>query len=293
MIKGYIFGFLYIALVASSTIWLRSLGKDNLIPILLFYTSLSSIIIFNIVSLKNIKKNHSSISRSMKNWVYMSCSLVLIWYFTYYSTTHSSAEFFIATAFLTTPLIAATIGKNIIKICACILSLSLTYFYSQDAALIPLFTAMLAGAAGYTYYKTSYQFSIDTNMDVLAILSIRFYFVLVFAMIYIISSGNVMQLKITASQAFIFLIFSLVNMIIPAFFSQTCLHSIGVAKFTFLNTLIPTLTFILQAMVNGVWHTGMLIACLCATVTLNLDHVSKLFAISRKKQLATVPQQPQ
>lgn len=293
MIKGYIFGFIYIALVASSTIWLRSLGRDNLIPILLFYTSLSSIIIFNTVNFKNIKKNHRSIPQSMQNWVYMSVSLVLIWYFTYYSTTHSSAEFFIATAFLTTAFIAATFEKKFLKAFAGIISLSLTYFYSHHAAPIPFLTAMLAGVAGYTYYKTSYQFSKDTDMNVLAILSIRFYFVLIFAIIFIISSGNIAQLKITGTQAFIFLIFSMVNMIIPAFFSQSCLHSIGVVRFTFLNTLIPTLTFFLQALVNGVWNSGMLIACVCATMTLNMDNLSQVFPKYRKKQVPTVLQQPQ
>lgn len=293
MIKGYIFGFIYIALVASSTIWLTSLGRDNLIPILLFYTSLSSIIIFNIISFTNIKKNHHSISQSMKNWGYMSVSLVLIWYFTYYSTTHSSAEFFIATAFLTTAFVAATFEKKLLKACAGVSSLTLTYFYSQHAAPIPLLTAVLAGIAGYIYYRTSYQFSKDTNMDVLSILSIRFYFVLIFAMIFIISSGNIAQLKITGTQAFIFIIFSLVNMIIPAFFSQSCLHSIGVARFTFLNTLIPTITFLLQAVFNGVWHSGMLIACLCATLTLNMDHLSKVFSMYRKNKMPTVLQQPQ
>jgi hypothetical protein len=121
-------------------------------------------------------------------------------------------------------------------------------------------------------------------MSAVAILSIRFYFVLVFAMVYILASGEFIQLKISINEAAIVILFALVNMVLPAFLSQTSLHAIGVSKFTFLNTLIPALTFALDAVFNHVLHVEMLIACLCATLALNVDQLGKVFNALRQRQ---------
>ncbi|WP_100551353.1 hypothetical protein [Caedibacter taeniospiralis] len=284
MIKGYGFGFLYVFLVAASTIWLNSLGQGITIPILLFYTSLTSILIFNLVNINRFKQNHALILSSKKNWLYMSICLIFVWYFTYYATIHSSAEFFIATAFLTAAFISSGLAKKYFKTLACVFSLGLVYFYSSIDSPITLGTAMLAGAATYAYYRSSYQFSQETKMSALAILSIRFYLVLLFAVLYIVASGELIHLKISIDEIAVIVLFALVNMVMPAYLSQTSLHAIGVSKFTFLNTLIPALTFFLDAIFNHTWHIQMLVACLCATLTLNVDQWGRAFSARQQRQ---------
>jgi hypothetical protein len=147
-----------------------------------------------------------------------------------------------------------------------------------------LAASVIAGAATYAYYLSSYQFSQQTKMSAVAILSIRFYFVLAFSVIYIFASGEFIQLKISIEEGFVVILFSFVNMVMPAFLSQTSLHLIGVSKFTFLNTLIPALTFALYAIFNNVLHVEMLIACLCATLALNVDQFGKILNVLRRRQ---------
>lgn len=55
--------------------------------------------------------------------------------------------------------------------------------------------------------------------------------------------------------------------------SQTCLQWVGVTLFTFMNSLIPVLAFVMQSLVSGQWQTGMLIAVTLTTLMLNYDRL--------------------
>lgn len=219
ILMGFIYGVAYIIIVAASAIWLNGLGQNVPICIILLYTSLVAVVLFNLFDVRNLTDNYKKIIRARSNWLSMSLSLVPLWYFTYYATIHGSAEFYVAIFFLTTCFIAVFKEKNIIKMMTCLISISLIYYFSKDTTLFALFSALFAGTAGYIYYLSSLRFSQKTKASALAVLSIRFYFVLVFALIYIVISGNIQHLEISTEEAFVLVIFSIVNTVIPPFLS--------------------------------------------------------------------------
>lgn len=284
MLMGYAFGFMNVFLVAISTICLNRFGQGIALPILLLYTSLTSILIFNLINIKQFKRSHTLILSARRNWLHMSVCLVFVWVFSYYATIHGSPEFFIATAFLTAAFFTGCVEKKPLKAAACLSSLGLVYAYSDNHSLKTLAAGMIAGAAMYAYYRSSYQFSQKTHMSAIAILSIRFYLVPVFAILFIIATGDLPQLRISFSEMTVILGFALINMILPAFLSQTSLQAIGVSQFTFLNTLIPALTLALDATFKHVLHVEMLVACLCATLALNIDQLAKVVGVLRQRR---------
>jgi hypothetical protein len=80
------------------------------------------------------------------------------------------------------------------------------------------------------------------------------------------------------------LVLAFSNMIFPVLFSQSSLQSLGPTRFTFLTTLIPVVTFLLQATGDGEWPLGLFFACLVTTIALNLDPLLALLARRRREQ---------
>ncbi len=205
----------------------------------------------------------------------MSASVLLIWFLTYYSSIKSTAGFHISIFFLTTALLSSFSESKKLNILAC--SFSIIIFYiSPSSNITVLFSSMAAGLAGFIYYRTSYTFSEETEASVLAVLSVRFYLFFIAIALYLFYTGETAHLTVSLKESGILILLGLMNMVIPVFLSQKSLQMIGVNQFTFLTTLIPTVTFFLDVIFGQVWQSSILVACLCTTITLNFDNVKKL-----------------
>lgn len=274
--KGYFYGISYIISVAASTIWLNTLGRDLPLIVMLFYTSIFSILIINIINFGNIKTCHRIILEDKLNWLGMSVALIFVWYFTYYSTIHSSAEFYISIVFLVTALLSSLSSKNYYKLIACLISIGSCYLLISSANIKALLAAVVAGFATFTYYKFSFRFSQKNVISPIGVLSIRFYLVLLMIGVLSFISGDILQFRLSIQQILTLLLLSTVNMVFPMIFCQSSFQKIGVEQFAFLTSFIPALTFLIEFIIQGQVNLSLLILCLILTITLNSENLRRL-----------------
>ncbi len=274
LLTGYLLGIGYTCSLSASTIWLNQLGKNFPLTIMLFYSALISTILINAINYKQIITCHKTIFKDKGNWFLMSLSMVFVWYFAYYSTIYSSAEFYISIVFLVTAFLSSISIKNYFKAAACLVSLTLCYHLIVSANIPALLAAIVAGIATYVYYKLSYQFSEKNKITAIGILSIRFYFVLIIVGLMALFQDDIITYSLSAEQLAILTLLSIVNMVIPMILSQSSFQKIGVSRFTFLTSLIPALTFTIEFILQREVSVNLIFLCIVLTLTLNADKVT-------------------
>ena len=271
---GYSQAILYVLIIATSTIWVGSLGDHISIGLLLLGASLVAILFFNMIRYKHFIHNHKTITQTPILWLLMTISLLLIWWLTYYSAIHSSASFVIATVFLLQATCAAAIKKHIISVVLSLLVWISIYYLAPNSTPITFVTASLTGILMYIYYRLSLAYAIKYKMKALDILAIRFYPLLLFSLIYILFEAQQHLPLYTGSNLqeiiIVLIILGFLNMVIPNFFSHSSILNIGAEKFSFITTSTPLLTFLLEGVFLTTWSWTLLLACSLSSLVLNI-----------------------
>ncbi|MBK2124222.1 hypothetical protein [Fangia hongkongensis] len=273
--KGYIQAFLYIFVISFSTVWVSHLGDNISIPLLLFGVSIVAMLFFNLIRLRYIIKNHQTIVKSPFLWLSMTISMLLVWWCSYYTAVHASASFSLAILFLWQAIVAAIVKKRRFVVSLSLVIWFLIYWLAPDATPLTLVTATLSGIMAYLYYYGSLAYAKRHDMTALDILTIRFYPICLFSLIYIVIDVHrkvALYTNSTIQQVvMVLLLLGLINMVLPNFCSQNSVQNIGAEQFSFITTFIPPFTFLIQGVFLGTWSISLLVACILTSIILNID----------------------
>ncbi|MBI6138845.1 DUF3810 domain-containing protein [Serratia plymuthica] len=270
--RGQLLTLLYIALTSASQVFLSHVGGGIPIEISLFYMALAACVVFNLWEFRRLRHNHRALRRHWRMWLMLSVAFVLNWIFSYYSVTHASADFFIGVFFLSSALCSCLREKRWLKSLFILMAILCIHALSAFPLRV-LCTSMLAGAMMYLYYVSSLRFSRQSGLGPVSVVSLRCYMLLACSAAYLFAHHEFGALWVAPETLRNLLILIVANMVLPSFLSQTCLQWVGVTLFTFMNSLIPVLAFVMQSLVSGQWQTGMLIAVTLTTLMLNYDRL--------------------
>jgi len=268
MAKGYALNIVYAVLTAIAIVFLSHVGAGIPMTVALFYMAVGSSIAFNVVEAARFKTLHLAVVDHWRHWLGMSVAFILNWIFSYYSATHSTAEFYISVFFLTSACCASLRARDVWKALVCVLAIYIAFVLTQ-ASIAALIAAVLAGISVYAYFVLSHGFATRAHLSANSVVAVRCYLLAVAAFVWLLANGELARLIVPVYQIpeLLFLVFF--NMIIPSFLSQTCLHHVGVTRFTQINSLIPVIAFGLQTIFLGEWRMPILLMCILATLALN------------------------
>jgi drug/metabolite transporter (DMT)-like permease len=266
--KGYALNVLYAVLTAIAIVFLSHVGAGIPMTVALFYMAIGSSIVFNVVEAPRFKIVHLAVFKYWRHWLGMSVAFILNWVFSYYSATHSTAEFYISVFFLTSACCASLKARNAWKALVCVLAIYIAWALTQ-ASLGGLVAAILAGISVFTYFVLSHSFATRAHLSANSIVAVRCYLLALAALAYLLFNGEMAMLAVPVEQILELLFLVFFNMIIPSFLSQTCLHHVGVTRFTQINSMIPVIAFAMQTIFLGEWRLPILVMCVLATMALN------------------------
>ncbi|MBI6853476.1 EamA family transporter [Pseudomonas cichorii] len=281
LVKGYALNIVYAILTAIAIVFLSHVGAEITMMAALFYMALGSSIVFNLTELSRFKTLHQAVLRHWHYWLGMSVAFILNWIFSYYSATHSTAEFYISVFFLTSAFCASLRARDNLKVVVCLLAIYIAYVLTQ-APIDALIAAVLAGISVYFYFVYSHSFATRANLSANSVVAVRCYLLALATFGYLLINDELTKLIIPLHQIPELLFLILFNMIIPSFLSQTCLHKVGVTRFTQINSLIPVIAFVLQTLFLNEWRLPILLMCILATLALNHQFFLKRQEKSRK-----------
>lgn len=275
MIHGYLLGIIY-GLVTSSAIVFISY-VDNKIPIevSLFYMALSGSIVFNLIEYKNFVFVHKKLVSNKLDWSLFSLAFLANCFFSYYSAVHTSPEIYVAIFFLTAAFCSCFFEKKYVRALASCLAVTIIYLLTKPN-ILAFMSSLSAGFSVFIYYVTSYKFEKKTKMNSSAIVAIRCYALLFFSICYLIIQKEYSKIFLDLHQIKTMLFLVLINIIIPSFLSQKCLSILGVGIFTRMNSLIPVLVFIINAVCFQQWIGSLFIICIMTTVILNYKFIENI-----------------
>ncbi|YCH30456.1 hypothetical protein M1D48_20595 [Erwinia sp. D4-22] len=275
MARGQALTLIYIALTAASQVFLNHVGAGLPAAVSLFYMAAAASLIFNLWEARRIRRNHAALCRYWPAWTAMSVAFVLNWICSWYSVTHAPADFFIAVFFLSSALCSCVRDRRLVKGVAIVSALTAVWWLS-GVGVIALSTSLLAGAFMFIYYLSSVRFSQQSGLGPVSVVSLRCYLLLACCAFYLMEQQGVAALALSKENLHSVLVLIVANMVLPSFLSQTCLQWVGVTVFTFMNSLIPLLAFLMQSALSGEWPVSMLLAVTLATLTLNHDRLLAL-----------------
>ncbi|KPY52785.1 EamA family transporter [Pseudomonas syringae] len=266
--KGYALNVVYAVLTAIAIVFLSHVGAGIPMTVALFYMAIGSSIVFNVVEAPRFKTLHFAVFKYWQYWLGMSVAFILNWVFSYYSATHSTAEFYISVFFLTSACCASLKARDGWKVLVCVLAIYMAFILTQTS-VAALVSAVLAGISVFAYFVLSHSLATRAHLSANSIVAVRCYLLVLVAFSYLLINGELASLVVPVYHIpeLLFLVFF--NMIIPSFLSQTCLHYVGVTRFTQINSLIPVIAFALQTIFLGEWRLPILLMCILATVALN------------------------
>lgn len=270
---GYLQAIAYVLITSLSTVWLSHLGNKLPISLLLFGTSIIPIFVFNIIAYKEFFRNHSYIfSRPFLSISIMTTS-GLGWFLTYYAAIYASARLEIAIFFLTIAGLSAIQKKQLISILLIILAEILIYLFLPEATVITTLAAIFAGATCYLYLKVSTYYIRSNNLSVASVLAVRFYPLSLLCFLWLLYILHTKKLIIPSSMSYAYLlevliILGLLKNVVQIFLSQSSSKNIGVESFSFIATLLPVATYLLQEIFIGNWSMAEFIVCLFVSIVL-------------------------
>ena len=271
---GYIQAIVYVLMLSISTVWLSHLGNSLSIPTLLFGASLTAGLFFNLVRFKELYSNHMKILTCPRLWVLMSLAVMINWWLTYIGTIHGSASLLIALCFVSNGACGALVGQKYWHLIICIIVIAFVAYAAPHANFISISAGIGNGIAAFAYWKLSYQFANKTKIQANDILAIRFYPLIIISFMYLLTThsftvGYLYSWKLW----FILVLFGLLNLVIPNYFSQSSVHHLGAVKFSQIVSIAPITTFMFQGIFLHNWSEKMLIACIIVFLVLNYSRI--------------------
>lgn len=272
---GYLYGMLYIISIATSLVWIDSLGETYQLGYLLFGTTLTATLIFNACCFDSLSSTYRSIHRSPMLWLSLSIAILMTWGLSYYATIHSSATILVSLFFIAQAMMASLLNRRYHFVFACLLLIGFICYAAEQGSWLTYFSGILAGIFSYAYFKVSFIYSKKLGLKPTQVLAVRYYLLLAFASGLVIEDimthqSIIQQHHGLSFSLLILFLLGLSNMVIPNFFSQSCVQKIGPSQFASITTLIPVITYLCQGIIQNEWNVLMLCATISAFILLNI-----------------------
>ncbi|MGM9516572.1 hypothetical protein ACS5PK_20155 [Roseateles sp. DB2] len=268
--RGQVLTLVYIALTAGSQVFLNHVGGGIPIEVALFYMSGAACLVFGAWEWRRFRANHRALLQHWRSWLTFSLAFVLNWILSYFSVTHTSAEFFVAVFFLSSALCSCLRDGRFWKAAAVMLGL-LSVWWLSGFEIQLLASAMAAGGAMYVYYIGSLKFSQASGLGPISVVSMRCYLLFLCSAAYLLVHRDAGGLALERGTLLDLAVLIVANMVLPSFLSQVSLQLVGVVTFTIMNSLIPVLAFVMNSCLSGHWNLAMLASVGITTLVLNLD----------------------
>ncbi|WP_150468201.1 hypothetical protein [Francisella sp. SYW-9] len=278
---GFLYAWGYILNIALSTVYVEILGSLANIWAMLLFSTLCAYIIFNMCNLGNIISSHKMIFKDIKLWLLCSSSISFAWLFSYVGTVYSGASFSLAVTFLSLAACSAICSKYLIKSIICIIAILISYIFNVDVSLIGLIACILNGFFLYLYAKSSKTFSQKNDLNVIGMLSIRFYPLILISFIgfgFSISYGQYEYITVSYIYLVVQLILlGVINRVLPMLFSQNAINILGENEIGILFSFIPVTTFFFESLIDQNFSILLFVVSMIAGFALNLDKVFKRY----------------
>lgn len=252
--SGYLFGigFCIATAISLTMIHETSVKFDPFFS--LFLTTLLGILSFNLLCFKSLKTTYQTSFNEKYLWVVISLSVAGNWGFTFLSLSKINSFLFIFTYFSASSIIATAfdyIKKKALKdfIFIFLMTFFLVIFFSYlklknhtPHLFLGGIEAILSAFFGYLYRRYSVLFSQKTHLVAIQVLSVRFYLLLLIALIFL-NWHEFQYLNFNALLQFVLL--TVVSFLIPLFCMQKSVLLIGAEKFSVLTAMCPLVTAVL------------------------------------------------
>lgn len=283
MLRGYIDAAIYVVTAAASFVFLKKLC-NNIDPfVIIFVVSVIATLHFNLVNIGQIKATYRVCLNNKLLFLLMSGSLGIDWVCGVYAAYF--ADPFISLAVLFIFLAIIGFGQLFLE------SRKLYYLFSMLLLILSIFAlyygytltksqyfgiAIILGAVGgisfYIYIASSYFLSTKLQVTNPQILATRFLMLVLVAMMFI----SYKDLFHALSYNFLSLLaVAYGSSIIPVYYSQRAIVSLGSGLTSVLFSFVPPLTYFFNALYNHSFILNNLIVCLIITVALTLPNIIK------------------
>ncbi|MGF1740291.1 hypothetical protein L4C34_04255 [Vibrio profundum] len=277
MNKGILYCLLYGLSLGVSGSLIHEQGHDTAIELSLLYTALFTTLFFNVVDYRNCVKNHKVIYSHFWPWAVMSLTIVTGWLATYYAFLFSSPHFLLSMLFLTMALLGCIQGQEWRKCIFVSGAIVACTVFEPSVSWLTASIAISSGVSGYIYMLYSKKLANSAGLNTQGLLSIRFYLLIIVCLLVFKfhqpSSSVLLSLKDVGFLALV----SLLNMIIPLYFSQSAIQLLGAKITSKYLTFTPLIAFGVDSVLNREFNIGMFASCLLVAVVLNSNfQVSRL-----------------
>lgn len=274
---GGVFAFFYVVIMAFSVVWIGQLQNNFSEPMMLMIVSLAAIVIYNLLSLRHIRKAYVAIAASPLYWLGMSLFFALTWCFIFFSTIHASPRSTITVFYLTLAMLGCVFDKKyIFVLISCIFIIASFYLFPEFTAVTRL-ASLASGVCCYIYMRCSELFAVKNELEAHQVLSVRFYILFIMSIVLMYFQFRHAVPAISGSMLFVY--FALLLLIffnlMPNFCAQKGILMLGTKKFSQFIIWTPVFTFVLQGLFNHEWNLQALGLCLAASLLLVLIYRNK------------------
>ena len=237
-------------------------------PLLIFLITFYSIIIFNIINIKNIKSTYSKLLTINKIDVFLlpalvSLSLTFTFYIPLYYTPaiHSFAFMAIMSCCASlSMLIKAKTRRNFLVFSAMLTIIVIFYILhleqmSLTKSILLVVATMTCAITSYLYFVLSYKFN-EAGFRSIEVLSFRFWPICIVFGIISFMNGDIYKLPLYIIPETIGV--SLITFALPVYFSQKAIEKIGPELHGTMLGFTPLLTFVLENMILKIHDFSML-----------------------------------
>lgn len=273
--SGNALAVVYSLVMAFSVVWVSKLESSFHESFMLITVSIAAVIFYNLVNYKSLSKPYKSILSHPLHWLAMSFSFAMTWWLTYFSSIHGSPRLIMVDLYLILAICSCMARKQHLCALICLASLAVSFKLIPEANLTNIVSSSICGIFCYIYMHLSETYAKLNKLGASQLLSIRFYFLLFFSVIYAALFDHYhLKFDFNYSHATLIALLSLILLIIfnllPNFLAQKGTVLIGTSKFSRLITITPALTFFLEGVVKNHFDTVLMLLFVFVSILLNV-----------------------
>ncbi|MGJ3499908.1 hypothetical protein PsalN5692_04000 (plasmid) [Piscirickettsia salmonis] len=273
--SGNAFAIVYSLVMAFSVVWVSNLESSFHESFMLIIVSVAAVIFYNLINLKSLSKPYKSILNHPLHWLAMSFSFAMTWWLTYFSAIHGSPRLIMVALYLVLAICSCIAKKHYLCASICLVSLVVSFELIPEANIINIITSSICGIFCYIYMYLSETYAKLNKLGAAQLLSIRFYFLLFFSVIYAALFDHYhLKFDFNYSHTTLIALLSIILLItfnlLPNFLAQKGVVLIGTNKFSRIITITPALTFFLEGFVHNHFDTVLMLLFVSISILLNV-----------------------
>ncbi|MBJ6367039.1 hypothetical protein [Snuella sedimenti] len=259
--KGGTYIFVYVITCAISNVFINHTTRSIEPIVLLFYTSIFTIVFFSILNFGELTKNIALIKENRKSILWLNLLNAVIWFVIFFSLKVLSPAVFSCLFLGAIPINLFILdlrkskvsNKNnlitaLLLLIMFVLMLSLVAQEMSESNSIQILkygsiVTVIGGMIAAFIMKISKELA-TKNLSASLVVSLRFYGLLVISLLLIISEPT--QLLVQPTVLAEFLALALISMALPLFLLQKALKTLNPLYTSIVITTIPVLTYCLQ-----------------------------------------------